>query len=106
MALSGQYPLPLLGLTLSAAYMRVNAVEIITAPGQPQAANITYAVYADETARRQGKNPVAVDRYQVTGDLFNQLFSPTALDQANANPIKSAYLVLKTLDAFKNFSDV
>lgn len=104
MALQGPYRVDRLGLSLGSAYVKVNVVEILTDPSQPNAVNITYAVYADEGARRSGKAPVDIGRYQVSGPQYDQMFAPAVLD--SANPIRQAYLVLRSLDSFKNFADV
>lgn len=103
MALSGPFQIATTGLTLTAAYLRVQRVELIVAPGS-KAANVALAVYASQEARQSGKEPVTTAYWQCSGEQYDQYFALATLD--TSNPVRQAYLWLKTLDQYSGYQDV
>lgn len=70
-----------------------------------QTAVIQMLGYVDENARQAGKLNLDDRAFIVDEANFNQYFSVTELDQ-NTNPVKQAYLYVKTTAEFVDAVDV
>lgn len=70
-----------------------------------QIATILMLGYVDEQARQSGKTNLDMRNFFIDPSLFPQYFSITELDE-NTNPVKQAYIYIKTTDEFKGAIDV
>ena len=65
---------------------------------------ISVLLYLNEQTKQDGKRNVYAKGYSVSGEAWDTYFANTVLD--TANPFKSAYDYLKTLDEFQGAIDV
>lgn len=70
-----------------------------------QIATIIMLGYVDEQARQAGKANLDMKSFVIDASTFQQYFSVTELDE-NTNPVKQAYIYIKTTDEFKGAIDV
>jgi len=68
-------------------------------------ANISLLGYVNEEARTSNKVNLDVRHFTATDSDFETYFSITELDQ-NTNPVKQAYLYIKTTVEFVGYEDV
>lgn len=84
------------------SYWRVVATEL---DYQSEIANITLLGYVDEGSRLSEKQPLDRRAFLITDDNFNAYFAVTELDK-ETNPVKQAYLYIKTTQEFIGSVDV
>lgn len=72
----------------------------------PKQGVFTFYGYANVAAREALREPVGTQSYEVTGDIYDALFSATIQDQEGYNPIKSAYEYASSDSFFQNAQNV
>lgn len=91
------------GVALSRSYAKVAGVRLDTIG---LTAYVTVLIFADQEARAAEKNPVMSCEFAVYSDRFSEFFSIEVLSEEGANPVRNAYLYLKTEDTFAGSIDV
>jgi len=88
---------------LDAAYARIETIAIEQPLASDAFLTVRVNVFANTTAKKDGKRPVAIINFEATGSLYNAFINACV---NGGNPVTIVYNYLKTLPLFSGAIDV
>lgn len=84
------------------AIVKVHRLTIVNA----EEVKINYKVYLNEEEKDKGNSLELTPPLRLTGTDYSGYFSEETFKKVKKTPIQQAYIYLKTLDIFKNATDI